>query len=75
MKFLAVYTPDAKTAGIPPTKEHMAKMGKFVEESFKSGVLLATGGLLPVSRAAAPSHRAGHLSGPGHVQNRLHALD
>jgi len=23
--------PDTKTAGIPPTKEHMAKMGKFVE--------------------------------------------
>jgi len=51
MKFLAVFTPDAKTAGIPPTKEHMAEMGKFVEESFKSGVLLATGGLLPVSKA------------------------
>ena len=53
MKYLAIYTPDAKTAGIPPTKEHMMTMGKFVEESFKSGVLLATGGLLPASRGGA----------------------
>jgi hypothetical protein len=59
MKFLAVYTPDAKTAGIPPTKEHMAKMGTFVEDSFKSGVLLATGGLLPVSRAGARLQSSG----------------
>jgi hypothetical protein len=43
MKFLSIYTPDAKAAG----RENMTEMGEFVEESFKSGVLVSTGGLLP----------------------------
>jgi hypothetical protein len=53
MKFLSLYTPDAKKAGVPPSKEHMAEMGKFIEESTKSGLLLATGGLLPCSTGGA----------------------
>ncbi len=53
MKFLTIYTPDKKTAGVPLSKEHMAEMGKFIEESKKSGELLATGGLLPISKGGA----------------------
>ena len=45
MKFLSIYTPDPKATGSDP--EHMAMMGKFIEESFKTGVLVSTGGLLP----------------------------
>jgi hypothetical protein len=59
MKFLAVYTPDAKTAGDPPSKERMAEMGKFVEESMKAGTLLATGGLLPISEGGARMRSSG----------------
>ena len=45
MKFLSVYKcPERNT---PPTQEEMARMGKLVEEGFKSGQLLATEGCLP----------------------------
>ena len=59
MKFLSIYRPDEKTAGRPPSKEHMAEMGKLIEESMKAGTLLATGGLLPISKGGARVRRSG----------------
>ncbi len=38
--------------GAPPTKEMMERMGTFVEEITKAGVLLATDGLQPSSKGA-----------------------
>jgi len=38
-------------AGVPPTKELMAAMGKFNEEMVKAGVMLAGEGLHPTSKA------------------------
>ncbi len=46
MRFLSIYRPAKKNAG-PPRHEDMAAMETFVEASFKSGELIATGGLLP----------------------------
>src|SRR5258708_95977 len=57
MKFLCVYKP-SKAEGVPPTQEEMAVMGKLIEESMKSGVLLATEGCLP-SAAGARIRRSG----------------
>jgi hypothetical protein len=37
-------------AGVPPGKELMEKMGKFLEEITKAGVLRATDGLQPSSK-------------------------
>ena len=54
MRFLTLYTPAVNTGG-PPSPEHMARMGAFMEEGFKSGSLVATGGLL---RRAAGGMRA-----------------
>ena len=51
MRFLCVYKP-SKPEGTPPTDQEMAEMGKFVEESFKSGVLLSAEGCLPSSAGA-----------------------
>jgi hypothetical protein len=50
MRFLSIY----KTAetGVPPTPEMMEKMGKFIEESMKSGELIATEGCLPSALGA-----------------------
>jgi hypothetical protein len=59
MKFLSIWTPDPKTARLPPSKELMEEMGKLVEESMKAGTLLATGGLLPVSRGGARVRSSG----------------
>jgi hypothetical protein len=44
MKFLLTYQQSPKAA--PPTPEHMAAIGAFTEKSFKSGVLVMTGGLV-----------------------------
>ena len=37
-------------AGAPPSKELMERMGTFVEEVTKAGVMLATDGLLPSAK-------------------------
>jgi hypothetical protein len=49
MQFLMFYTPDPKRMTTAPAPEAMAAMGKFIEESFKSGELIATGGLCAVA--------------------------
>jgi hypothetical protein len=50
MRFLSIY----KTAetNTPPSPEHVGKMQKLVEDSMRSGVLLATEGCLPSARGA-----------------------
>jgi hypothetical protein len=46
-----LYKP-AKPEGTPPTQQEMAAMGKLIEESMKSGKLLATEGCLPSALGA-----------------------
>jgi hypothetical protein len=36
LKFLSIYTPDEKRAGVLPTEEQMAEMGQLIEESMKA---------------------------------------
>jgi hypothetical protein len=43
MKFLCLYK-SAKPEGTPPTQQEMEVMGKLIEDSMKSGTLLATEG-------------------------------
>ena len=50
MKFLAIYTPDPG-AHTKQTPEHYARMGAYVQESFRRGTLVATGGV-----GANPAH-------------------
>ena len=45
MQFLLYSTDPKPEAAPPPTPELMAAMGKLVEDSIKSGVLVTTGGL------------------------------
>ena len=59
MKFLTIYTPDPKTAAVPPSKEHMDKMGQLIEEGTKAGTLLSTGALLPISKGGARIRSSG----------------
>jgi hypothetical protein len=51
MRFLCLYK-CAKPEDVPPTQEEMTAMGKLVEESFKSGRLLAAEGCLPSALGA-----------------------
>jgi hypothetical protein len=65
MRFMMIYRPadtKAMEAGVPPTAEEMAVMGKFIGELSKSGVLLATDGLLPSSKGARVRLSGGKLT-------------
>ena len=46
MKFLTLYTPSTPLSA-PPSSERMSKMVAHMTASFKSGVLVATGGRSP----------------------------
>jgi hypothetical protein len=59
MRFLMIWNPETNT---PPTQQYMQAMDKYVEESFKSGVLLATGGLLPASQGARVRSHKGEIT-------------
>jgi hypothetical protein len=45
MQFLTLYTPEIPNSG-PPDPAHMQKMGRLMEDMFKAGVLVATGGIM-----------------------------
>ena len=52
MRFMGVLKADKDSeAGVPPSPELMERCGKFIEEITKAGVLLATDGLHPSSKA------------------------
>lgn len=51
MRFLMTTIPSESDT--PPSPQMMAEMGQFVEEQTKAGVLVTTGGLLPLSRGGA----------------------
>ncbi len=50
MRFLSIYK--STETGVPPSSEHIAEMGKLIEEMSKSGALIATEGCLPSSKGA-----------------------
>lgn len=50
MKFLSVYQTAERST--PPSQEEMARMGRLIEEGFKSGWLVATEGCLPSALGA-----------------------
>lgn len=53
MKFMVFVMADQSTeAGVLPTTEQMAEMGRFNEELVKAGVMLAGDGLQPTSKGA-----------------------
>ena len=62
MRFLSIYK--SVETNTPPSAEHMAKMGKLVEDGMKAGWLLATEGCLP-SAMGARIRRAGNKTTVG----------
>lgn len=61
MKFLCIYKP-AKLEGGLPTPEEMAKMGAYIDQSIKSGVLIATEGCMPSALGAKVRRMAGKFT-------------
>ena len=53
MRFMLIVKASKESeAGVPPTKELMAAMGRFNEEMGKAGILVAAEGLQPSSKGA-----------------------
>lgn len=61
MRFMMMYRP-AKDKAFPPSPEYLANMQKYIEQGLKSGVVLATEGLLPSSKGARVTLAAGKLT-------------
>jgi hypothetical protein len=49
MRFMMLYKPGSES-DTPPTPEHSAEMGQFIQEMARNGALLATDGLQPSSK-------------------------
>jgi hypothetical protein len=58
MKFLSIYTQDQKSPGSMNGAQY-AEMGKLIEETTKSGTLVLTGGILPISKGGARVRASG----------------
>jgi hypothetical protein len=58
MKFLSIYAQDQKSPG-SMSGAQMAEMGKLIEETKKSGALVLTGAILPVSKGGARVRASG----------------
>jgi hypothetical protein len=53
MKFLSIYGNAPGEAPRPMNNEQMGAMGKLIEDATKSGALVLTGGIQPVSKGGA----------------------
>ena len=63
MKILGLLRADADSeAGAPPTPELISRMGTFIEEVTKAGILLATDGLQPSSKGKRVRLADGNVS-------------
>ena len=62
MRFLGYTMGDPSVPIPPPSPELMTKMGKFVEDATKAGVLVAAGGLGPVSEATRVARSGGKFT-------------
>jgi hypothetical protein len=59
MRFLMTYN---ATDTSPPSPEKMAALGTFTEEMAKTGMLIDTGGILPISKGARVRQTAGKFT-------------
>jgi hypothetical protein len=63
MRFMMIVKADKNyEAGVPPSQELMAAIGKHAEQMTAAGVLLETGGLLPSSKGARIRVAAGKVT-------------
>ena len=53
---------EAETPTEPPAPDMYEKMGTFVEEATKAGVIVATGGIAPTSEGAIVSLKGGQFT-------------
>jgi len=62
MRYLSIYRIEGKRFERPPTPEHVAQMGKLIEESMKAGTLVSTGGVSNPKRTFQVRRSGGKIS-------------
>jgi hypothetical protein len=62
MRYLSIYRPTSGEEGSMPSPEHMAAMGRLVEEMTRSGHLLSTEPVLPRSAGCVISRSGGQFT-------------
>ncbi len=62
MRYLTIYRPTAGEEGGTPSPEHMAEMGRLVEEMTAKGLLIKTEPLAPRAAGARVSLKDGRVS-------------
>lgn len=62
MRYLSIYRPAGGVEGAMPDPEHMAAMGKLIEEMMAKGVLESTGPLAPRADCVRVSLTGGRFS-------------
>jgi hypothetical protein len=62
MKYFGYTLGDPDTPVGPASPEMYARMGAFVEEATKAGILLATGGMAPLSEAVRVKYADGEFT-------------
>jgi hypothetical protein len=60
MRYLSIYKTVERQA--PPTQEEMDRMGQYIQESMKSGALVATEGCLPSALGARIRSAGGKIT-------------
>ena len=62
MKFMMIVKADSRTeAGVMPTEQELADMGKYNDELIKAGVMVDGAGLQPTSKGARVGFRNGKV--------------
>ena len=61
MQFLSLYTPAVIAKG-PPDAQHMARMGKLMEDMQRAGVLVAAGGIMSRNTGMKVTRRSGTVT-------------
>jgi hypothetical protein len=62
MQFLMFYTPDPSRPVGPPSPEYIDEMNRLIEQSRKSGEMIATGGLTPIQQGARVKQADGNVT-------------
>jgi hypothetical protein len=62
MQFLMFYTPSSSRPAGPPSQEYIDTMNRLIEESRKSGELIADGGLTPITQGALVKQSNGKVT-------------
>jgi hypothetical protein len=62
MRYLSIYKMPEEKAGVPPTPEMQARMGKLIEQGVKAGTLVTTDGISNPKRSARVKRGAGKVT-------------